>query len=239
MDKELLRVVIIATGLLVILAMLAWHFFKNRTLPEDDKPFGGTPKDRRPHDSLALHDGLPDFDSGPETRPRYAKPEEPPAADPMFAQFDEFPDIFSADDEPSEEEPQTPRFTVPEIIQFSLIANPAQGFNGLDLLTAFQIAHLEYGSLKIFERMDANRLVDFGVACMLDSGTFPETGMESFYCPGLVFFMQPSLVDNPADVFDDFVETIKILAIELDGEILDHQRQPLTEATLQLFRQSL
>ena len=32
MDKELLRVVIIAVGLLVIVGMLGWHFFKNKNL---------------------------------------------------------------------------------------------------------------------------------------------------------------------------------------------------------------
>jgi len=239
MDKELLRVVIIATGLLVILVMLAWHFLKNRKLSKDGNLFDDTPMDKGLDNSVVYDDGHDDFDIGPKNRPRYAKPEEHPVADPMFAHFDGFSDIFSADGEQGEEEPKTPRFSVPEIIQFSLVTNNAQGFNGLDLLNAFQIAHMEYGNLKIFERLDPNRLVDFGVACMLDSGTFPETGMESFSCPGLVFFMQPSMVDKPLDVFDDFVETIKIIAIELDGEILDHQRQPLTEATIHLFRQSL
>ena len=37
MDKELLRVVIIATGLLVIVGMLAWHFLKNKN---QEKSFG-------------------------------------------------------------------------------------------------------------------------------------------------------------------------------------------------------
>ncbi len=238
MDKELLRVVIIATGLLVIVVMLAWHFLKNRKQSAHDNLFGDMPKDHRTDDSLALHDRPDDFEVGSKT-PRYAAPEAHPVAGSMSTHFDKRSDIFSADEEADETEPQTPRFSAPAIIQFSLIAYNAQGFNGLDLLNAFQIAHLEYGSLKIFERLDANRLVDFGVACMVDSGTFPSTGMESFYCPGLVFFMQPSMVDQPLDVFDDFVETIKILAIELDGKILDHQRQPLSEETVQLLRQSM
>lgn len=234
MDTELLRVVIIATGLLVIVAMLTWHFIKNRKLTDSENLFGNLPLEDVISDSLVIHNEQDDFEITPKTSKRYAGFVEQPPDD-----FGEFSDIFVEEDEAEQEQPPSQRFSVPEIIQFSLITKNEQGFNGLDLLNAFLIAHLEYGNLKIFERLDANRLVDFGVACMVDAGTFPETGMENFYCPGLVFFMQPSMVDDPASVFDDFVDTIKLLAIELDGEALDHQRQPLTEETIQLFRQSL
>ena len=35
MDKELLRIVIIATGLLIIMAMLTWSYLKNKKSQED------------------------------------------------------------------------------------------------------------------------------------------------------------------------------------------------------------
>ncbi|MDP1666555.1 MAG: cell division protein ZipA C-terminal FtsZ-binding domain-containing protein, partial [Methylobacter sp.] len=131
-------------------------------------------------------------------------------------------------------------FVAPEIIQFSVVSKTNEGFNGLDLLKAFRIAELEYGSLKIFERLDAKRMVDFGVACMAGPGTFPDsTGMDDFYCPGVVFFMQPGVLDDAVKVFDDFLEAVNILAVELDGEVLDHDRKSLTNATIQLIRQSL
>ena len=40
-------------------------------------------------------------------------------------------------------------------------------------------------------------------------------------------------------MFDDYVETIRMLAIELDGDIWDHQRKPLTDVTVRAIRQSL
>jgi len=107
------------------------------------------------------------------------------------------------------------------------------------LLNAFELVGLEYGSLKIFERLDGNRLVDFGVASMSGSGIFPDKNHADFNTPGLVFFMQPGEVDDAQAVFDDYIQTIKLLATELDGEIRDDQRKPLTEATIQLIRQSL
>ena len=35
------------------------------------------------------------------------------------------------------------------------------------------------------------------------------------------------------------LETIRMLAIELDGDIWDHQRKPLTDVTVRAIRQSL
>jgi len=46
-------------------------------------------------------------------------------------------------------------------------------------------------------------------------------------------------LDDAQAVFDDYVETIKLLAEQLDGVILDHRRQPLTDATVEAIRQSL
>ena len=128
---------------------------------------------------------------------------------------------------------------MPSLIQFSLVAVEDEGFNGRDLADAFKQAGLEYGSLKIFERIDRNRLVDFGVACMVEPGTFPETDLEDFHCPGIVFFMQPREVDDAVAVFDDFIQTINRLAEILGGVKWDHQRQPLTEQTIQAIRDDL
>jgi cell division protein ZipA len=51
--------------------------------------------------------------------------------------------------------------------------------------------------------------------------------------------MQPREVDNPLRVFDDFMDTIDTLAVELDGVVWDNQRQPLTAETIAQFRQML
>ena len=74
---------------------------------------------------------------------------------------------------------------------------------------------------------------------MIEPGTFPDENTESFYSPGIVFYMQPRALDRPLQVFDDFIETIDILAEELDGVVWDNQRQPLTAETIAHFRQML
>jgi len=218
MDKELLRVVIIATGLLIILGMLVWHFFKNRKFSIDLSLFGRSPIDDE------------DEDDEQEIKPKKTKRYKETLDD------DSGESVNSTDEEDHE---PAPRFVAPEIIQFYILAKDGNGFNGFDLYNAFQIVGLEYGSLKIFERLDDHRLVDFGVACLVESGTFPEKNLETFFCPGIVFFMQPAILDDAVAVFDDFVDTIKLLEIELNGEALDHKRQALTDEVIQLIRQSL
>ena len=221
MDKELLRIVIIATGLMIIMGMLTWSYLRNKRLQadrdaDDDAEFGRG--DNRSSTTAAYVD----IDN------------EPAPVDHHY--FDEADAVYEPDEEDLE---PPPREAVPAIIQFSLIAKADEGFNGVDLVNAFGIVGLEYGSLKIYERLDANRLVDFGVACLVEPGTFPNSNLESFYCPGLVFFMQPGALDDAQAVFDDYIETIELLAIELDGIILDHHRQELTDAAILALRQCL
>jgi cell division protein ZipA len=250
MDKELLRVVIIAVGLIVVVGMLARHFLKNKKSFQDMMFFGHQERQQpefkgKINEAIVVHTENDDFEVSHKTKkPVFSEDDDDffghaAQDDPAADMFGDLGDSFNFPAEDLPEEPVTPRFVAPEIIQFSVMAKTHDGFNGVDLLKAFQIAQLNYGNLKIFERLDANRLVDFGVACMSGSGTFPETDMDDFYCPGLVFFMQPGVLDDAVRVFDDFLEAINLVAIELDGTLLDHERKPLTNATILNIRQSL
>jgi len=221
MDKELLRIVIIATGLMIIMGMLTWSYLKNKKTQED-MDFYDNPESQGQHNNPII---LVD-----------EKLTSPPIETVDHHYYDQEDAIYEPDEDDIE---PPPRVAVPAIIQFSLIAKAEEGFNGIDLINAFGIVGLEYGSLKIYERLDPNRLVDFGVACMVEPGTFPNSDLETFYCPGLVFFMQPAALDDAQTVFDDYIETIQLLAIELDGTILDHHRQAITDASIQSLRQSL
>ena len=221
MDKELLRIVIIATGLMIIMGMLTWSYLRNKKSQEARDLFEDQETKVQRYSPLTIDDEKVD-------------------SEPVEAADHHYYDKADAIYEPEEDDIEPPpRVSVPAIIQFSLVAKSDEGFNGIDLVNAFGIVGLEYGSLKIYERLDANRLVDFGVACMVEPGTFPDSDVDTFYCPGLVFFMQPGALDDAQAVFDDYLDTIQLLAIELDGIILDHHREPLSDATIQSLRQSL
>lgn len=229
MDKELLRVVIVLIGMLVMIGMVLWHFFK-------------TLRDKRTADDYYAED---DYDNEVDD---YEDEELDHAFD-IFPLQSEIEGDGLLDDEdikpvhkpePKVEVPKAQsKATLPALIEFSIVARADEGFNGEILFDAFERVGLKYGSVRVFERVDKNRLVDFAVASMIDPGTFPDSDLAQFYCPGIVFYMQPREVENPLAVFDDFMDTIDTLAIELDGVVWDHQRQPLTAETIAQFRQML
>ncbi|HEY8034421.1 MAG TPA: cell division protein ZipA C-terminal FtsZ-binding domain-containing protein [Methylobacter sp.] len=232
MDKEILRIVIIATGMVVVIGMLVWAYIKDKKAQQDMEFY-----DDNDYADDSIRDRRDDFDVIPVGAAKSSV-----SAQHAHERSDRYYDEDADDDDYYEQDDDLeppPRAAAPAIIQFSIITKADEDFNGADLVEAFEMVGLEYGSLKIFERLDANRLVDFGVACIVEPGTFPDKDLDQFYCPGIVFFMQPEALDDAPAVFEDYIETINLLAAKLDGVILDHRRQPLTEATVQAIRQSL
>ena len=232
MDKDLLRIVIITTGVIVVVAMVLWSVFKNkksrRRIRFYDK---GNPLDKIDQ-SLILNTEHDDFDIIPMGSARVDDYQPDPIT--QASETDSY-----AETEVDYQAQQAEKFQVPKIIQFSIVACADEGFNGRELAAVFQLVGLEYGSLKIYERVDELRRVDFAVASMVEPGTFPATNLASFNTPGLVFFLQPAEVDNALEVFDDFIQTIDLIAQELNGVKWDDNRQPLTDQTIQQFRQGL
>jgi cell division protein ZipA len=230
MDKELLRIVIIATGFIIMIGMILWSYLRSRGAEDDldiieNEPVIGSSD--AIHDSLKLHTDRDEFDIIPMGSAKHTLD---------TGNESDWDDDFDDDNnQPAQ------RGVIPDILQFGVVANDEEGFNGVDLAFAFQAAGLEYGDLKVYERVNKNGTVDYGVVCMVEPGTFPEEGedLEAFTCPGVVFYLQHTDLEDAQNVFDDFVDTIKQIAEDLDAVIWDHQRQPLTEATIQAIRQSL
>lgn len=225
MDKDLLRLVIVAIGACVVLGIIILHFTKKKNKRSNiDFYDKGNPLDNIDQ-SLVLNTENDDFDVV-----SFSSTDDSQESSMVFEDS-----IFS--EEPSE--PSSKPYQLPSIIQFSLVATADEGFSGQALVDALNNVGLVYGSMKVFERLDDQRRVDYAVASMVEPGTFPDTDFELFNCPGIVFFLQPSELDEPLAIFDDFIQTINLLAVELDGVKWDHERQPLSDETIQKFRMAL
>ncbi len=223
MDKDLLRLVIILVGVLVMIGMLIWHFFRAWTRRLDD--LTGDEEDG-PSDA-AEPPGFSDFysDSAAEDDLAYPEPEIAAPVSPAHA-------------EPAQASPPPPSVAaqapaahdeLPRLLKFTLTPRGQRAyFNGAELFEALERANLSYGNVRVFERLDKNRMVHFAVGALTADGVFPESGLEEFYCPGLAFYLTPRELEQPLAVFDDFIDTIDALATELDGEVWDNQHQPLT-----------
>ena len=125
----------------------------------------------------------------------------------------------------------------PFLIQASVVARPGETFSGEELRDALIDLGLVHGEMDIFHRYDRNfREPQFSVASLVKPGTFPMDRMDTFDCPGVVFFFQPTKVSDPLAVFDDLFETTRDLAEKLDGIEWDEHRQPLTDEGVRSLR---
>ncbi len=218
MDKDTLRIVIFIIGLLVVAGMIAWSFFQHQ-------------KDQREFEDYDTKES--DGDSTSKESYNFNKISSvfKKATERIIEPQTNKNDRISADiSEPS---------LLPNLIQLSIVSPTEGGFGGEDIFDVLNGVGLEYGNLQIFERLDSNRLVDFAVANIVNPGIFPKTDLTDFSCPGLSFFMQPRKVDHPSEVFEDFVRTFNFVALKLGGDMIDNQRQPLTDESLQQIRQTL
>jgi cell division protein ZipA len=220
MDKEILRIIIISTGLFIIVGILLWSYIKNKQAQTGDSLYDDELPAKRPRREPIADDNDDDIITAPIA--------------PQFSSYEE----EGEDDEFDDFEPP-PRAVAPTLIQFSIVARSEYGFNGEDVVAALESAGLVYGSNKIFEKLDANRLVDFGVACMSGNGTFPDRDLDKFYCAGIVLFMQPSVLDDAVAVFDQYIDTIDMLTTDLDGIVWDNHNETLTLETVRDIRRSL
>lgn len=244
MDKELLRIVIIAIGLLIIVGLLIWGYLNSQYNNGGDDDTSHTFRDIR----KSIQDKLaPKQANDPKTtRMTRHVADNPPKRNANWDDFDVDDDgghqpteMAAKRDQPVDDHKITTS-TLPRLIQLSIVANTERGFNGADLDAVFNIVGLEYAnSIHIYERLDMDRRVDYCVGSMVNPGTFPSNNLETFYTPGVTFYMQPQELPDALSVFDELIRTINLVVTELDGIVWDATRTPLTEITLKALRKSL
>lgn len=249
MDKELLRIAIIATGLVIMVAMIVSAYLKNKQAEDEEY---------EEYDDEFDDDGDADDDFEDEAvkKPSLAqtlKSAYSQKMQQMQQRQKRVPVVHDDDDDETEMElepkskevhhgeaaPHQSSAASSSILQFSVITKGQDDFNIADVFHVLESLGLEYGSMKVFERVDEDRFVHFCVASMVEPGTFPDEDLENQYCPGVIFFMQFDDLQNPREVFDDYVATAMLFAQEMDGVVLDHRRQPLTDAMVNAIRAAM
>jgi len=241
MDKDLLRIVIIAVGAVVVLGMVLWGVFSNSSKRKNINFYD----DRDPLENidpgLVVSTDDDDFDIVPISTRENDAAQVKTRLNSNYMQEAQQSGVKAEAVEQAIQasEVLTPRTELPALLQLSLVAKTEQGFTGPQLLEAFENVGLIYGSVKVFERLDDLNQVDYAVASMNDPGIFPGDDWDTYVCPGVTFFMQPREVEDAAQVFDEMIATIGQLSAVLKADVLDHSQQQLTEQTLQQIKDSL
>lgn len=131
-----------------------------------------------------------------------------------------------------------PHVDVQDVIALHVVCRQ-HPFNGEDLLRCILSYGLRFGEMSIFhrhERPTGQGSILFSMAKAVEPGTFDLEAMTGEEVPGVSFFLSLPGV-NSIHAFDIMVDTVKRLATELQGEILDEQQQPLTRQLVEHYRE--
>jgi len=241
MDRETVRLILLAIGVIVIAGMYVWGRHKQKILDflqqrsELDELDFDPSLDKEPPD-YGEEDELDSVSAPNRTGRRFSDDE--------LDLGEEAEDVVPAAQQPARTAPgekdRPGALGSPFLIQLSVVAGDGFVFAGDELKSALLDLDLIHGEMGIFHRYDRQfRKPLFSVASLVKPGTFPIDDMESFECPGVVLFFQPATVDDPLSVFDDLVDTCRELAVRLDGIEWDEARRPLTEEKIARMRSRL
>ena len=129
-----------------------------------------------------------------------------------------------------------------EVIILHVMSRNSEGFGGKDILEILLACDLRFGDMSFFHRHEqqAGRgPIQFSVANMLQPGVFDIDRMDSMYTRGLVFFITLPGPDDMIQAFDYMLETARVVARNLGGELLDESRSVLTQQAVEHSRQQI
>jgi cell division protein ZipA len=100
---------------------------------------------------------------------------------------------------------------------------------------------MRHGERQIFHRYDTHEATKilFSMASIAKPGTFAVESMGSFSTPGLIFIFEIERTPDLLNSFELLLETARQLSEDLDGNLLDDRREPLTTERIQALRQQL
>lgn len=130
----------------------------------------------------------------------------------------------------------------PSLMMF-LLAKGERQLVGYELLQTLLSVGLRFGEGHLFHRHqfpNGQGTVLFSVAAATPSGIFDMQNIGAFSVRGLCLFMQPSgnsTID--AERFSVMLDTAKQLSEGLDTYLLDDNRKPLTDASVERYYQML
>jgi cell division protein ZipA len=231
MDADSLRIILALVGGLVLAGLYLWE--RRRSTGDDEDRDTGDPdvagrqsgggkrepslgpwEERGVHEkgsSAATPDSVLSTQSGGLEDGRQPEFElEPPPAPPK---------------EPAPEFPSGPM-----LLTLHVVAR-AEPFEGGAIVQAAGHCGLEPGEMEIFHCClgdEDHRQTLFRMANMVKPGTFPFGAMAEFTSPGLTLFAELDGTHDDPGRMEELLGTAHTLAEELDGELLDENREPFT-----------
>ncbi len=126
-----------------------------------------------------------------------------------------------------------------KIVVINLVARGG-AIGGERIARACQSVGLVPGDMSIYHCPEpASGRALFSMASMVEPGSFPLTDMAGFSTPGLCLFTQLPGVRDGIEIYDQMLSTARRLAEQLDVDMLDDQRNPLTRQAQEHTREAI
>lgn len=129
-----------------------------------------------------------------------------------------------------------------EVVVIHVLAREPEGFPGEALLKIFHACDVRHGEMDIFHRHEQEKgqgPVQFSVANVTRPGSFDIAAMDALHLPGLSFFLRLPGPTRPLEAFDCMLETARVVARNLDGELQDESHSVFTTQTAEHCRQRI
>ena len=126
------------------------------------------------------------------------------------------------------------------IIVLNVMAHEGGRFPGLDIHQAMAQAGLHHGDMNIYHQHvepNGDGPTIFSVANVVEPGSFDPSLMDEFSSPGLVLFMRLPVAIESEKAFAKMLASARLLAQQLDGELMDETRSTLTQQTIGHLRE--
>lgn len=109
--------------------------------------------------------------------------------------------------------------------------------DGADLIRVMEKCGLVHGDMDIYHRLaEGGGQPLFSVANMIEPGTFDLENLMSLQTPGITLFLQLPRTLDALHALDEMWSTAQNMSRELDADLLDRNRQPLSAQKQQSMR---
>lgn len=102
-------------------------------------------------------------------------------------------------------------------------------FTGDQLAQFINHQQLKFGEMKLYHARDEQNAIVFSMSNMIEPGYFEPEHLSEMQTPGVIFFMQLSLVNDTVAGFKRMQYAAESLAQDLQGSICDAKRRVLSE----------
>lgn len=125
-----------------------------------------------------------------------------------------------------------------KLVTIHVVALSGRRFYGNDLKSLFEKHGYKFGRMSLYHCALEGEKV-FSIANMVKPGTFNEDQMSIFETPGITLFMRLPIELDAGVAFDFLLQEATELAHELDGQLRDGNRNPLSQQTIQHMREDI